>query len=1125
MTTINKLRTTLLAALLPAIVSFPLLAEDIEVYLGGTGATEGTNPNILFILDSSGSMGSSVFTQPTYDPTITHPGSCATDRYYWSSSGGAPSCSTDNFVYTTVFHCDAALAGFNAVGRHTDRYAQWRTSDRRWRSMNDDYNSRLTECQDDDGNHGEYGNNPNGRRFSNYYGSGPWATTDASNFNWSWRSSATFFTGNYLNWYFDNPATFLGTRLQVMQDVMNGLLGGINDVNVGLMRFDRYSNGGMVISAVADIEAGTNRADTISAVNSVVASGGTPLSETLWEAYRYYAGANVDYGRNSYRASSSPFPSVADSRVGGSSSNNTYDSPIDLQCQRNFIVLLTDGEPTSDGSRNSSILGLPGMSSLDTSCGSNCMDELSLYMFQRDLNSTLNGEQNVVTYTIGFATDQQLLEDTAERGGGEYFVADDTAGLTDALTSIITEILAVNTTFTAPAVSVNAFNRTVHLTQLYFTIFKPAQTPHWDGNVKRFDIAIPNGGTVATIVDVNNEVAVDPATGFFADSATSFWTDADNAPDGGDVALGGAAGELTATRNVYTYTGAADLSVTANALHESNAAITKTVLGDPAMSDADRTSLIQWARGIDVDDDDDDGSSVDARQFMGDPLHSKPVVVTYGGNAANPDIAIYLTTNDGFLHAFDADDGSELFSFIPLELIDDLQMLRTNTVGSSTTKHYALDSPIAVWTTDRDGDGIIEAGDGDRVYLYFGMRRGGQDYYAVDVTDRSAPEFLWRTTGGIGDLSEMGESWAEPIIATIDVGGTEKTVLIVGGGNDPNADADLYSPDGQGRAVYMIDAENGNVVWWAGPSGSGANLEIAEMVASIPSQVRVIDMDGNGLDDRMYVGDVGGQLFRFDIDNGASAASLVDGGVIAQLGAEGVTATVVNSRRFYEPPDVALIVDEDSSNYLNISIGSGDRSHPLGTQTLDRFYAVRDTYIFETPPSYGYGVTESSMYDATANLIGEGANPDVQLELLDGSDGWYIDLVTGSGAMQGEKVLARAQTIQNRILFTTFTPIISGATSTGCSPSQGTARTYIVSASTAVPVLDLNEDGQDDLEADDRSLDLVRGGIPPEVTVLFPESDPNNPIGLVGPEQVPIDLENVPVLTYWYQTDLEDDGG
>ena len=82
----------------------------------------------------------------------------------------------------------------------------------------------------------------------------------------------------------------------------------------------------------------------------------------------------------------------------------------------------------------------------------------------------------------------------------------------------------------------------------------------------------------------------------------------------------------------------------------------------------------------------------------------------------------------------------------------------------------------------------------------------------------------------------------------------------------------------------MLDLETGEVVWSAGVDGD--NLKLAKMKRSIPSQIRVIDLNGDGLADRMYAADLGGQIWRFDIINGENPDKLVHGGVIASLGAD-----------------------------------------------------------------------------------------------------------------------------------------------------------------------------------------------------------------------------------------------
>ena len=91
---------------------------------------------------------------------------------------------------------------------------------------------------------------------------------------------------------------------------------------------------------------------------------------------------------------------------------------------------------------------------------------------------------------------------------------------------------------------------------------------------------------------------------------------------------------------------------------------------------------------------------------MGDPLHSNPVVINYGGTDANPDITLFAATNEGFIHAIDTRDGSEVFSFIPQELLPNLDLLYKN--SGATSHPYGMDGPLTVWANDVNNNGVLQ---------------------------------------------------------------------------------------------------------------------------------------------------------------------------------------------------------------------------------------------------------------------------------------------------------------------------------------------------------------------------------------------------------------------------------
>jgi type IV pilus assembly protein PilY1 len=1104
---------------------YPAFGDDTELFI--TDASNGVNfgnPNILFIMDTSGSMDADIVTQANYDPEENYSGSCEDDHVYWrSGTGDPPGCGTSRWFERSSFMCDAAIKAFDSgAGTYIDRMAQYDPGwQDRWERIDNDRKTRLVECEDDGGVHGR--NSSDDEVYAqNGNDSEPWSADAADEVSWgAWPTDVlyTVFDGNYLNWY--HGPTGVSTRIQVVKDVATDLLSSVNGVNVGLMRFN-WDAGGPVIHAMEDIA--TARTPMTTTINALPASGWTPLSETLYEAGQYYAGRNVVYGDVQ-----GPPNSISTSRLPGNSS--LYNSPMELGCQKNFVVLLTDGEPTQDTGADTAITSLPSFGTLvggscDGSGNGACLDDMAEYMFKADLNPGLPGQQNVTTYTIGFTVDLPILASTAARGGGAYFTADDTASLSTALTNIVTSILDTESTFVSPTVSVNSFNRAQTLNDLFINVFQATGDVHWPGNLKKYRLRASDG----TIVDQNGNPAVDPATGFFADSAQSFWS---STVDGRDVTQGGAANQIPvpAARSVYTYLGNAMLTSAGNRVELGNSAIDDALLGIGQTGDPARDDVIDYIRGVDITDVDQDNNVTEPRYQMGDPLHSKPHSVIYGGTVANPDVSdavVYFATNDGYLHAIDPNTGVEKWAFIPPEFMPDQVALYKNETTNS--KHYGIDGNITVQQL-ADKNGVIEPAAGEKVYLYFGARRGGSFYYGLDVTDPDNPMLLWSRDSN--SLADLGQSWSTPMPTRVNIDqatqNDQKMVLIFGGGYDPTQDNNNSSLDTSGNSIFMLDSVSGDLLWRAGETGADRNL--AKMQYSIPANVRVIDLDGDKFADRMYASDMGGQVWRFDIFNGQPRATLVNGGVIAQLGsAPADPAPLADTRRFYYAPDAALVNDREN-NYVHIGIGSGHRAHPNSVFTQDRFYAIRDHRVFagHTQPNYDAmtPITDADLIDVS---------DDVDTDVPPGSDGWKLEL--RDGGWQGEKVLAETRTFDNKVYFTTFIPG-GGASANSCVPALGSNRLYIMDILNGAPVNNLDQQGDDDdLTLTDRYYSF-RGSISSEVVFLFPEDDddeggeegeecaegedcdPPDPVACVDLFCFDPGFENNPMRTFWSQENVQ----
>jgi len=1085
-------------------------ADDVELLLSNQATSNETKPNIMFILDSSGSMTSVETTQQPYDGSQIYSGNCSRDNYYWTTSGGTPLCNNDNenFFWKTSFVCEQGSVQASASGIYNDTMAQYRRRNGtwKWRTIETGNAAKIVECQADSGQHGD---GTAGQVFARI-GSDQAEFTAAAEEEVAWGSSPThriytIYDGNYLNWFYNPPTTSM-TRTQIVKDVMTNVLGSINNVNVGFMQFHN-NQGGPVTHAVKDLD--SSRAEALNVINSLPADGWTPLSETLYESALYWRGMNRHYGQLG----------STDTDAFANGGTSQYENPANTVCAKNFNVLLTDGLPTNDVDAYDLIPELPNFTTVmgRSSCSGNnvdgaCLDDVAEYLSKEDINSNVAGKQTVTTYTIGFTIDLDILRDTALKSGGEYYLAEDVQSLTTALTNIITNIYDRDVSFTAPTVAVNAFNRTQHLNDLYVSVFRAKSNHHWPGNLKKYRMG---GGIVR---DSYGNPAIDPATGYFSDSSKSFWTPGAN-PDGPDVNEGGALSRMPDpdARRVFTNLVSDNLSASGNQVSASNAgAFSLSDFGlTGASGEPNLQNMIAWARGVDIKDEDNNPDTL-IRNAMGDTLHSQPASIVYGNGAGSDDfdVVVYTATNDGYVHAIDANTGIEMWAFIPHEMLGNLADLYFD--NNITFKHYGIDGDLVPIIADRNHNGTIDPGT-DSVYLVFGLRRGGSSYYALDVTNKNAPRLAW-----IASHPKFGQTWSPPVVARVKTSGAGATspddaVLIFGAGYDTAHDQPTLpsSNDAEGAGIFMLDLKTGAELWRAGPDTS-ADLQLSGMTRAIPSRIRVLDMSGDGFADRMYASDLGGQLWRFDITNDEGPANLVAGGIIAQLGGEGTSSpSIAETRRFFTTPDVSVFTDTlQNKRYLAISIGSGYRAHPLDERNNDRFFSVRDPNVFLPITQAAYN-TYPVVHDN--DLVEVQGQLDAILDPLD--RGWKYTMPPG------EKILSNSTTFNNSVYFVSFQPQTS--TADPCVAGLGINRLYRVNVVNGGLVIDTDAMDPNDPDASDESrvTELNQGGIAPEPMFLFPSpDDPDDcegeecappPLTCVGVECFDPGFRNSPVRTLW----------
>ena len=877
------------------------------------------------------------------------------------------------------------------------------------------------------------------------------------------RNYYTLRTGNYRNFMASiGEGNQNKRKIEIAQDVVKDLLDAVSGVRLGFMVFN-YSEGGRIQSTIKSLD-DTTRTQLKADVDAIEPSTWTPLAETLYEAGLYFKGGASYFN-----------------------SGTQYTSPIQYHCQRNYVIVVTDGDSTKD--RNA-VLGQiikdrdgdgrePGGANAVTYWvrdsngnlydgeGTDYLDDVAKSLYDTDLSSSMEGKQNVITYTIGFAvqSQHQLLERTATQGHGRYFYCDDALGLADSFQNIVDDILAKTSSFVAPIVPVSRMERTTAGDKIYLALFKPSSNKMWSGNIKKFGVAQsddPSRGIhIGDVTDANNMPALDSNGQFYA-TTRSFWTSV--SMDGGEVEKGGVGEKLlsrSTARNIYTYLGTnVDLTHSSNAFTAAN--IPPTVLGLGAELFTERDNLIAFVQGQDAYDDNGNGNKTEKRDWvLGSFLHSRPFIIHYSGRSV-----VFAGANDGMLHAFDDSDGTELWAFIPPNLLSKLQALHADVVESfvdGSPKAYIKSDPSGTITT---------------AILIFGERRGGNHYYALDVTNPLTPRYAWKIGPDLADFSEMGQTWSAPILGRIENGNIEgKWVAFIGGGYDDNQDNDVPGPDSKGRAVYVIDVLDGTLIW------RYSNAENGQMNYSIPSDIARVDLDGDGMVDRVYVGDMGGQVWRFDI-NGVDASQWTGKIVFkSNAGADGSTG-----RKIFYPPDVTL--ENDDGEYELVLFGTGDREHPKDTTVLNRLYAIKD----KNERVYA----ETDLVDVTSDLLQTGTEEEKNLirTELRAKNGWYIKLDSDSG----EKCLAPPVVFYRVVYFTTFSPTF-GVETDPCFVGEGTARAYSLNYKTANAVFNLDAtndvSGTQVLARTDRSK-VMGTAIPSGVIITFVAGKAVSYIGVGG---------------------------
>jgi len=590
----------------------------------------------------------------------------------------------------------------------------------------------------------------------------------------------------------------------------------------------------------------------------------------------------------------------------------------------------------------------------------------------------------------------------AVNGRGTYFSATDPATLTTGLGNAVAGVSARIGAAAAAATS----NPNVSAGDNY--VFSSTfTTVNWDGELIRQQLDLTTG-TLSDTVDWYAQALLDAKT------SRTIWT-YDSAVTETDHIKPFSWAELTETEQAY-------FSKSAIATLSQFCATGESCLSAADQDTAAGENLVEFLRGVRTYE----GPIIDPTHWyrqrthlLGDIVSSEAVFVRaslyrytdtgYGDfitDTAARQGMIYVGANDGMLHAIDGTTGAESWAYIPGLVLPNLFKL--------ADKNYSAQHAFFVDGSPVQGDVYYDLN--WHTILVGGLNNGGRGYYALDITNPSAPTALWEFTD-----TNLGYTYGNPIITKLKDG--TWVVLIASGYNN-------VSPgDGVGR-LYVLDARTGASIRQitTGVGGTATPSGLARINAWVNNTM----IDNTAL--RVYGGDLLGNLWRFDINGDVGAAGF-DAQLLATLKDASGNAQPITAR-----PELG-----EASGYAVIYVGTG---RFLGTTDLTNtsqqsMYAIKDSLLTNTTPAVAVysnprtggdfvqqtqttGTCASgTVFCNTGQIVRTSTNLAVSFSA---NGGWFVDLPD-----TGERANTDPTLVLGTLVFTTNKPDASECTAGGYS--------------------------------------------------------------------------------------------
>lgn len=812
---------------------------------------------------------------------------------------------------------------------------------------------------------------------------------------------------NYANWY-----SYYRTRMLTMKSAAGRAFKTIgSNYRIGLttINYTGTNNSNSEFLNISDFDP-TQKSRWYEKFYAITPANSTPLRSALSKVGRIYAG-----------------------KIGT--------DPVQYSCQQNFAILSTDGYWNGnagyqvDGS--TAIGNQDGGSTLkpmyDGLNQSDTLADVAMYYYKNDLRSSaldnctgalgfdvcednvpgaggdVNSQQHMTTFTLGLGVNGTLaysedyltggsadftaisqgtknwpapandsptaiddLWHTAVNGRGTYFSAQSP----DSLVSGISKALSGVTTRTgsAAAAATSNLEPVAGDNFVYIALYR---TVKWDGDLQAKTIN-PDTGVISATATWSAQPLLDAKT------SRTIYT------------LNSATGGL----KPFTWD---DLTATEKTYFSDMCSPTEKLTQCSSLTESQKTAitgenLVNFLRGQN-DYEDQNGNTYrvfrDREHVLGDMINSQPVFVkkppfdyvddNYDGFKdlkKSRQAMVYVAVNDGMLHAFNGDTGDEMWAYIPQTVLPNLYKLADKSY--SNNHQYYVDGSPTIGDICPNAPGACSANQWKTI-LVGGLNAGGRGYYALDVTDPGSPKVLW--TFSVTNDSDLGYTFGNPVITKRKDG--TWVVIVTSGYNN-------VSPGSGQGFLYVLNANTGAVLEKIG-TGAG-DVTTPSGLARINAWV---NSTTSNMAERIYGGDLLGKVWRFDIDN-VTLPSGKEATLIGELGlTNGASIQPVTTK-----PELAEI-SAGGTNHAVVYVATG---RYLGNSDLvdtsqQSIYAFKDKL---TADGLGKVRLPGTLVKQTLSSFKGGSGEALRTSTTIAVDwatqnGWYVDL-NPNNESPGERV-------------------------------------------------------------------------------------------------------------------------